>query len=207
MAEAVFSMFLVQVQDDFDIGAGLELVAAIDELPSKRLVVVDLSISHDCKPAVAAHKGLVATREIDDRQSSNTYRCRPILMDALIVGSPMLKRIEDQVYVSHWIAGPAYAGDPTHVVNLLDRPNRTTAVVRTRHRDRQALLGFVNPILVNCRQMLELSPKVQGLPERLSVNDIDIDSAIAMEDSRARKARLCRHEARHGGRKLGRSDR
>jgi hypothetical protein len=70
-------------------------MAAVDELSSKGIVVVDLTVSDHCEPAVAAHEWLVTTAHIDDRKPPNAYGRRSVLMDALVIGSPVLERVQD----------------------------------------------------------------------------------------------------------------
>ena len=64
------SVFLVQMEDDFSVGVGRELVAERLELPTEVLVVVDLPVEDEVQFARGIGERLVSRLgEVDDRQS------------------------------------------------------------------------------------------------------------------------------------------
>lgn len=80
MAQALDSLVLVEVDDDLDIGRGVEGMARGLELRSELRTVVDLSIADDHDGSVLVGNGLIPGLEIDDAEApySQADTRRPI---------------------------------------------------------------------------------------------------------------------------------
>ena len=91
--EAVRAVLLVEVDDDLDVGAGAEAVAAGGELFAQLLEVVDLAVADDGDCAVLVRDRLITGLEIDDAEAPEAQTDAGREVEALAVGAAMAQTV------------------------------------------------------------------------------------------------------------------
>jgi len=87
--DAVFSFFLIKVEDDLGIGARGELMSPTEQLLPEFQVVEDLAIERNPQGTVLVGHGLVAAGEIDDAEAGVRQTYAILRMKSSIVRSAM----------------------------------------------------------------------------------------------------------------------
>ncbi len=85
--------FLIEVNDDFGIGAGAEYVTSGKKVVTQLLEVIDLPIKDDPDRAILVGKGLMPGGQIDDGETAKTQAHRTGQIVAVIVGPTMGDRV------------------------------------------------------------------------------------------------------------------
>src|SRR2546426_5986833 len=120
LLHAVGAHFLIEVDNNFRIGLGVEAMAALFQFRAQFRKVVDLAVVNDPGAAVLVENGLVPARQIDDAETPHTQPGAVRDVDAFLVRSAMDDRVAHLAHESFGdVALPRrahYSGDTTHIL-------------------------------------------------------------------------------------------